>query len=97
MHSKNNLHTADATAMFPNIDTEEGLAVLLISYETKLVKHTKNLPTKQLIRSLHLLMKPNVFRFGITYYQQKDGTAIGAPLATYWATQIFAFYEMKTL
>ena len=73
---------ADATAMFPSIDTEEGMAALLISYETKLVKHTKNLPIKQLIRASHLLMKHNMFRSGNTYYRQKDGTAIGAPPAT---------------
>ena len=39
-------YTTDAITMFLNIDTEEGLADLLISYETKLVKHTKNLPIK---------------------------------------------------
>ena len=83
--------------MLSNIDTEGGLAALLISYEIKLVKHTKNLPIKQLIRASHLLMKHNMFRFGNTYYRQKDGTAIGAPPATDWATQMFAFYEMTTL
>ena len=68
--------------MYPNIDTKEGLAALLISYETKLIKYAKNIPIKKLIISLHLLMKHNVFRFGTTYYRQKDGTAIGAPPAT---------------
>ena len=76
------LHTADATAMFPNIDTEEGLAALLISYETKLIKHAKNIPMKQLIRALQLLMKQYEFCVGRNYYRQKDGTAIGAPPAT---------------
>ena len=46
--------------MFPNIDKKEVMTVPLISYETKLVKHTKNFPIKQLIRASHLLMKHNV-------------------------------------
>ena len=59
-------YAADTTAMCPKIDTEEGLEALLISYETNLVKCTKNIPIKQLIIDLHLLMKHNVFLFGTT-------------------------------
>ena len=51
----------------------------------------------QLIRALHLLMKHKVFRFGTTWYRQKDGIAIGVPLATDWATQILAFHETTVL
>ena len=79
--------------MFPNIDIEEELAALIISYETKLIKHAKNVPRKKLIRSLNLLMKNNVFRFGRTYYRQKDGTAIVALPATDWETQILHFMK----
>ena len=83
--------------MNPNIDTEEALASLLVSYETKLVKCAKNLPIEQLIRDLYLLMKNNVFLFGENYYRQKDGAAIGDSSAAYWATQMLVFYEMTTL
>ena len=90
-------NATDAISMYPNIDTDERLAAFLISYETKIVKYTKNVTIKQLIRALHVLMKHNVFRFGTTYYRQKDGAAIGVPPATDWAIQMFAFYEMTVL
>ena len=80
------LCASNATAMFLNIDTEEVMAVPLISSDTKLVKHTKHFPIKQLIRASHLLMKHNVLPFGNTYHRQKDGTDIGAPPSTDWAT-----------
>ena len=62
---------ASAKAMHPNTGTEEGIIVLLISCETNLVKHTKNLPTKKLMRTLHLLVQHSVFRFGKTCYRTK--------------------------
>ena len=83
--------------MHPNTDGEEGFEALLASYETKLAKFTKNIPTKQLIRAPHILMKHNVLRFGTTYCRQKDGVAIGDPPATNWTIQMFAFYQMKVL
>ena len=83
--------------MHPNIDAEEGLEALLISYETKLVTCTKILSIKQLIRALHLLMKHDVFRFGITYDQRKGGAAIRNRPLTCWTAQIHAFYEMIVL
>lgn len=91
------LCTAYATAIHQNTHTEEGLKPLLISYETNLVKYTKNIPITQLIRALHLLMKQKLFRFGTNYYRQKDATSIVAPPATDWATRIFTFYEMTIL
>ena len=39
------LFNVDAISMCPNIDTEEGLAVSLISYETILVKCAKKILT----------------------------------------------------
>ena len=67
VNKKEFLWATNATAMHLNIDTEEVLEAILISYETKLLKHAKNIPMKQLIRSLHLLMKHNVFGFETTY------------------------------
>ena len=78
--------------MHPKIDREEGLAGLLVSYETKIAKHAKNLLMKQLIRALHLPMKHNAFCFGTSYYRKKDFTSIRDPPATDCATQTFAFY-----
>ena len=83
--------------MHQNIDREEELAALLVSYETKIAKHAKNLLMKQLIRALHLPMKHNAFCFGTSYYRKKDFTSIRDPPATDCATQMFEFYEMTTL
>ena len=67
VNKKEFLWTTNATAMHLNIKTEKMLEPLLISYETKLLKYAKNIPIKQLITSLHLLMKHDVFRFETTY------------------------------
>ena len=70
------LFITDVVAMYPNIDAEEGLAVLLISCEINLVKYTRNIQKKQLIKVLRVLMKHSVFRFGNTYCRHIDETAI---------------------
>ena len=64
MNNDGYLCTADALKIFPNIATVEGLTVLLLSYETKLATSAPNLLMKQILKSLHLLMKQNVFKFG---------------------------------
>ena len=67
VNKKEFLWTTNATAMHLNIKTEKMLEPLLISCETKLLKYAKNIPIKPLIRSLHILMEHNVFRFETTY------------------------------
>ena len=84
---------ADSEAIFRNINTEVGIAEILISYETSLLKHTKITPIKQLMRALRLFVQHNVFRFG----KKNHGVAIGAPLAIDWASQTFAVHEMTIL
>ena len=90
-------YNACAITMFTNIDTEEVLEALLVSYETSLVKCSKSLPTKQIMRSQRLLMKCSMLIFGNTCYIQADGTAIGALPAVDRTTQILDFYEMAIL
>ena len=51
----------------------------------------------QLLIALRLMTKHNVFKFGHTYYRQKDSTAIGSVPASDWATIIFNFYEMALI
>lgn len=80
------LFTANAVAMHPNIDREEAIAAIIISFETNLVACDPNLPIKPLVRALHLLMRNNIFQFGSTCYRQKNGAAIGMPPASDLAT-----------
>ena len=42
-------------------------------------------------------MKYNVFKFGDTYYRQKDGTAIDSAPASDWTTIMFNFYEIAII
>lgn len=42
-------------------------------------------------------MRNNAFKFGNTFYRQKNGVAIGVPPASDMATQFFAFYKMMLL
>ena len=51
----------------------------------------------QLIRALRIMMKHNVFKFGDTYYLQKDSTTIRSIPASDWTTIIFNFYEIAII
>ena len=58
------LVSPDAKSMCPNIDTEEGIAAMLLSFDLNIVNfNTDSMPIKQLMRALRLLMKCNVFKF----------------------------------
>ena len=87
------IFAADTVAMCPNIDRDEAIAALIISFETNLVAYNKNLPIKLLVKALQLLKRNNVFRFGNTFYRQRNGAAIGMPPASDMVTEFFAFYE----
>ena len=47
--------------------------------------------------AIRLIMTNNVFTFGDTYYPQKVGTAMGAPLAPPWATIFFGIHKETVL
>jgi len=72
------LFTADAIAIYPNIDTEEGTIVIILSFKLNIMKYNVDLYMKPLLRALCVMMKYNVFKFSDTYYRQKDGIAIGS-------------------
>ena len=89
------LFTTDAVAMHPNINAEEGIAAMLISFDACLLTKDINLPVKQLLLSLRLLMQCSVFRFGNSYFRQKKGAAIRSPPASDWAMQMLSFCKMS--
>ena len=55
------------------------------------------LPNKLLYSLLELVMKNNIFKFGDTWWQQINGTAMGTPCACIYATIFFGFYERTLL
>ena len=84
--------------MCPNIDTEEGVAATILSFEHSIFKHDiGNTPIPQLLRALRLMMKHNVFKFGDTCYRQMNGAAIGSVPESDWETTMFNFYEVATI
>ena len=83
--------------MCPNIDTEEGITALLVSFDADLLTKENNLPIKKIFLALRLLIRNNVLRFGHTFHRHKKGTSIGGPPASDWATKMFECYEMAII
>ena len=66
------MFAADATAMCPNINTEEGLVFLTIALENLIFKVESGWPRKENINAIKLLLRCNAFQFGDMYYRQKN-------------------------
>ena len=77
------LFTADAKAMYDNIEPTHGLAIienLIEDFKSKNLLEN-DFPTDFLLKCLGLIMTHNVFQFGPTYWLQTVGTAMGTPVA----------------
>ena len=84
--------------MCPNIDTDEGITAILLSFELNTIEYdTSKTPVPQLIKALRLMITCNVFRFGDTYCRERNGTAIGSVPASDCATIMLAFYEIEII
>ena len=86
------LFTADAVSMYTNIDTCQALreiATYLRRHQAEFI----NVPVDAVISALRLVMQYNVFRFGDTYWHQRQGTAMGTPPAVAYATLFYAIKE----
>ena len=79
------LFTADAVAMYTNIQTAHAL------------KKLKNRVPNYLLEAIQILYKYNIQKFGDTYKTQHDGTAMGVSPACMWATLYFAPWEEKLM
>ena len=87
------LFTADAVAMYTNIDTEDAISTIRDYLFTKLA-HKEVFP---IISALHLVMTETVIRFGDTFWKQIQGTAMGAPCAPAYANLYFGIKEQAIL
>ena len=79
------LFTADAVAMYTNINTKHAL------------KRLKKIIPEYLLKAISLLFYYNIQKFGDTYSSQHDGTAMGVSPACMWATIYFGPYEEKLM
>ena len=93
------IFTSDATAMYTNIDPDEGIDILRKYLEV----YNKELGEKQrididLICDLtDIVMRRNVFQFGSTWWHQLVGTAMGTPCACIYAIIFFAYFERQQI
>ena len=91
------LFTADATAMYNNIDTDHALEVIgrwLDELEPDL---PDDFPLEAVKYAMYYIMKYNVFGWGTLHLLQLVGTAMGTSSAVMWATMYYGYHEVHSL
>ena len=92
--SRDTLFTADANAMYTNIDTDHALRVLRTFFKTHILCRPIWHSADMILEALELLMRNNLFQFGDTYWKQIDDTAMGAPPAPAYAALYYAIHKL---
>ena len=93
------LVTADADAMYDNIDTDHAIEVIS-AWLDELSTHPnfpKDFPLAAVKWAMATIMRNNIFTFGVLHFLQLLGTAMGTSAAVMWATMYFAYWEVKRL
>jgi hypothetical protein len=93
------LFTADATAMYNNIDTAHAITVIswwLNDMDTK-DQLPPNFPLEAVIHAMKVIMRNNIFEWGDLYFLQLLGTAMGTSSAVMWATIYYTYHEISRL
>ena len=85
--------TADAVAMYTNIDTKHSLQVLQRWFELHAHQLPHRFPVQMILKAINLIMCNNVFQFDDTYWLQLIGTAMGTSCACMIATIYFSYHE----
>ena len=91
------LFTADATAMYTNIDTDTALEAFTFLFENFTEEIPSDFPKTFFLKVLEIIMKNNLFQFDDTYWLQLDGTAMGTPTACLYATISYGVHERNKL
>jgi hypothetical protein len=86
------LFTADATAIYPNIDTEIGIQAFENIFNTCNDLIPKNFPKELLLRVLRTIIENNIFTFRDTFWLQTRGTAMGTPAAPLYSIIKFGYH-----
>ena len=84
----------DVSALYTNIDHEEGAQACLEALEKR---KKKTIPSAILKTLILLVLKSNAFRFGNNIYRQIMGTAMGTPMAPNYANLFMADYETNLI
>ncbi len=94
-HAK--LFTADATAMYTNIDTNMGTQAFKDLFTTYNDQIPQNFPREYFLTVLEIVMNNNIFSFGDTFWLQLEGTAMGTPAAPLYSIITYGFHENTTI
>jgi len=87
------LFTADATAMYSNIDIDTGLDMFKILFDKYKDSIPLTFPIEFFLSVLEIVMRNNIFTFGDTHWLQTTGTAMGTPAAPLYSIITFGIYE----
>ena len=87
----------DAKEIYPSIKTYQALDMfeLILSDGTFII--TENVPVKEMLAILEIVMKSNVFMFGDMWFRQSSGKAIETPSACNYAIIYVGYFEKKIL
>ncbi len=81
--------------MYNNIDTEHAIQVITWWLEElgAAGKFPIGFPIEAVKFSMRVIMKNNIFQFGVLYFLQLIGTAMGTSAACMWATRYFTYHK----
>jgi hypothetical protein len=91
------LFTADATAMYTNIDADTAIEAFTYLFDHYEAEIPIDFPKSFFLTVLEIIMKQNLFQFDNTFWLQKDGTAMGTPAACLYATISYGIHERNKL
>ena len=89
--------SADATAMYNNIDTEHAIEVIGLWLDELAPLVGADFPVEAIKDAMTIIMRNNIFEWGVLRFLQLLGTAMGTSAAVMWATIYFGYHEAKTL
>lgn len=91
------LSTADANAMYNNIDTEHAIQVITWWLDELQPDLPQGFPIEAVKFAMEVIMRNNIFEWGDLYFLQLLGTAMGTSAAVMWATLYYGYHEVHTL
>lgn len=92
--------TADVVSLYPNIPVEYGLYAvkhILEQYHSNPTVSFTEQDCPFLLELLHWVLKNNYFQQESNIYHQKQGTAMGTPIAVAYADMTLSFLEQECL
>jgi len=91
------IFTADASAMYTNIDTDTGIKAFHDLFDRYAEEIPADFPQGLFLHVLEIVMNNNVFSFGDTFWLQTDGTAMGTPAAPLYSIITYGVHENTVL